>query len=230
MQYGNRFSSITPVVLNLIIINTLVFFAQMVFEKTLEPGWIPDHFAQHHYKSDVFKPHQLITRMFMHAGFLHLFFNMLGLFFVGTSLERIWGSKRFLVFFLLCGIGAGLFQMGNYAYQFWEIDHSKLTLAEEINYQSILRLYYTLGASGAIMGLLAGFAYLFPNTEVMIIPIPFPIKVKWVVLGIIALDLFSGISGNSGRDHIAHFSHLGGAISGFLITFYWNKTNKKTFY
>ena len=166
----------------------------------------------------------------MHAGFLHLFFNMLGLFFVGTSLERIWGSKRFLVFFLLCGIGAGLFQMGNYAYQFWEIDHSKLTLAEEINYQSILRLYYTLGASGAIMGLLAGFAYLFPNTEVMIIPIPFPIKVKWVVLGIIALDLFSGISGNSGRDHIAHFSHLGGAISGFLITFYWNKTNKKTFY
>jgi membrane associated rhomboid family serine protease len=226
-QYGNSFQRTTQVVLNLIIANVIVFIAQMMFGGM--DSKVTDLFALHHYKSDEFKLHQIITHMFMHGSITHLLFNMFGLWMFGAMIERIWGPKRFIIFYFACGIGAALAQMGSYAFAYYDIDNATLTLDQLIQYQNALRGNATVGASGAIMGILAAFGYLFPNTEMMIIPIPIPIKAKWAILGIIAIDLFSGIAGKSG-DNIAHFAHLGGAITGFLIVYIQNKKNKKTFF
>lgn len=229
MAYGNSFQKATPVVLNLIIINALVFFAQVVFGGMDQFNKVNDLFALHHYKSEVFRPHQLITHMFMHGGIFHLLFNMLALWMFGSMIERIWGPKRFLIFYFVCGFGAALAQMGSYIYDFWQIDHANISLGLYNEYQSALRVNCTVGASGAIMGVLAAFGYLFPNTQLFIMPIPVPVKAKWAILGFIALDVFGGVMKVQG-DNIAHFAHIGGALIGFLIVFYWNKTNKQTFF
>ncbi|MBS1734370.1 MAG: rhomboid family intramembrane serine protease [Bacteroidetes bacterium] len=229
MSYGNSFQRTTPIVLNLIIINAIVFFAQMAFGGMEPLNKVNDLFALHHYKSEMFKPHQLVTHMFMHGGLFHILFNMLALWMFGTMLERIWGPKRFLIFYLVCGLGAGLAQMGSYVYDFWQIDHMTLDADTMNQYQTALRINCTVGASGAIMGVLAAFGYLFPNTQLFIVPIPFPVKAKWAILGMIALDVFGGVS-RTANDNIAHFAHVGGALIGFLIVLFWNKTNKQTFY
>jgi membrane associated rhomboid family serine protease len=228
-NYGNRFQQTTPIVLNLIIINVLVYFAQVVTGGNMEPNSAADLFALHHYKSTYFQPYQIVTHMFMHGGFFHLLFNMFALWMFGTHVERVWGPKRFLIFYFICGLGSAFFQMGSYAHDFWQIDHNVLSPEVYDQYQSILRSSYTVGASGAIMGILAAFGYLFPNTEMIIIPIPVPIKAKWAISGMIALDVFGGVVKVQG-DNIAHFAHLGGAVIGFLLVFFWNKINKKTFY
>ena len=229
MAFGQISQRTTPVVLNLIIINTLAYFAQVAFGGSSDLNSVNDLFALHHYKSEVFKPHQVITHMFMHGSIFHLLFNMLALWMFGTMIERVWGPKRFIIFYFICGIGAALAQMGSYAYEFWQIDHSVISAELNAQYQLALRIGCTVGASGAIMGVLAAFGYLFPNTQLFIMPIPFPVKAKWAILGIIALDVFGGISKTPG-DSIAHFAHVGGALIGFLIVLYWNKTNKQTFY
>jgi membrane associated rhomboid family serine protease len=228
-SYGNRFQQTTPIVLNLIIINVLVYFAQVVTGGNQEPNTAADLFALHHYKSTYFQPYQIVTHMFMHGGFFHLLFNMFALWMFGTHVERVWGPKRFLIFYFICGLGSAFFQMGSYAHDFWQIDHNVLSPEVYDQYQAILRSSYTVGASGAIMGILAAFGYLFPNTEMIIIPIPVPIKAKWAISGMIALDVFGGVVKVQG-DNIAHFAHLGGAVIGFLLVFFWNKTNKKSFY
>jgi membrane associated rhomboid family serine protease len=191
-----------------------------------------DLFALHHYKSEYFKPYQLVTHMFMHGSFFHLLFNMISLWMFGTMLERIWGSKRFLQFFLICGVAAAITQMASYAYDFWQIDHLPTTEIDDNfirQYQEALRMNATVGASGAIMGVLAAFGFIFPNTELFIMPIPFPIKAKWAILGIIALDVFGGVVKVQG-DNIAHFAHVGGAVTGFLLVYFWNRKNRTTFY
>jgi len=187
--------------LNLIIINAIVFAAQLAFDSTWH---LTETFGLYSYDDDMFRPYQLVTHMFLHGGYLHILFNMYALWMFGSVLERIWGPKRFLIFYLACGLVAGLAQM----------------------------LFVSggpaIGASGAIMGLLAAFAYTFPNTEFFIIPIPFPIKAKYMAAIYAAIDLFSGFSGST--DHVAHFAHLGGLAMGFILVIIWNKTNKKTFY
>ena len=228
MNFGNSYQRTTPIVLNLIIINVLVYFAQMVFGGNEPLNKVNDLFALHHYKSSVFRPYQLVTHMFMHGGLFHLLFNMLALWMFGTVLERVWGPKRFLTFFLICGIGAGLAQMGNYMYDFRQFDSGAYSFNPE-EYEIMMRAGATVGASGAIMGVVAAFGYLFPNTQLFIMPIPFPVKAKWAILGIIALDVFGGIT-RAANDNIAHFAHVGGALIGFLIVLYWNKTKKQTFY
>ena len=200
-NYGNRFQQTTPVVLNLIIINVLVFFIQMMFDGQEEQ--ITAKIALFPYDSPYFKPYQLVTHMFAHGGFLHLFFNMFVLWMFGTMLERAWGPKRFFIFYFACGLAAGVAQL-------------LLTNAPAV------------GASGAIMGLFAAFAYLFPNTELIIFPFPVPVKAKYAVAIMAAIDLFSGIA--PGGSNIAHFAHLGGLLMGFILVIIWNKTNKKTFY
>lgn len=229
MSYGNSFQRTTPIVLNLIIINALVFLAQSVFGGMDQLNRVNDLFALHHYKSTEFRPYQLVTHMFMHGGIFHLLFNMLALWMFGTMIEKVWGPKRFLVFYLVCGLGAALAQMGSYTFDFWQIDQLTLSADNYEIYQTNLRIGCTVGASGAIMGVLAAFGYLFPNTKLFIMPIPFPVKAKWAILGIIALDVFGGVS-RTPNDNIAHFAHVGGALIGFLIVLYWNKTNKQTFY
>ena len=212
----------TPAVLNLIIINAIVFFAQTLFGGLNDESSITDLFALHHYRSEDFRLYQVITHMFMHASFLHILFNMFGLWMFGTTVERIWGPKRFLIFYFLCGIGAALVQMASYAYNFRVIDSMVLNIDQLNQYNEMLRRNATVGASGAIMGVLAAYGYMFPNTEMMIMPIPVPVKAKWAIIGIIAIDVFSGIAGNPG-DNVAHFAHVGGALTGFLIVYFQNR-------
>jgi membrane associated rhomboid family serine protease len=203
MAYNNYRPSqkTTPVVLNLIIINALVFVAQMVFDST----WgLTSRMALYSYNSGLFEPYQLVTHMFAHGGFFHILFNMYALWMFGSVLERIWGAKKFLIFYLACGLAAGLTQM------FFVSNGA------------------AIGASGAIMGLLAAFAYTFPNTQFYILPIPFPIKAKYMAAIYAALDLFGGFSGST--DNVAHFAHLGGLVMGFILVIIWNKTDRKTFY
>ncbi len=203
MAYNNYRPSqkIPPVVLNLIIINAIVFLAQLVFDSTWQ---LTDRIALYPYNSGLFEPYQLVTHMFAHGGWLHIIFNMYALWLFGSVLERIWGPKKFLIFYLVCGLAAGLTQM------------------------FFVSTGAAIGASGAIMGLLAGFAYTFPNTEFYIIPIPFPIKAKWMAAIYACIDLFGGFSG--GGDNIAHFAHIGGLVMGLILVIIWNKTDKKTFY
>ena len=226
---GNRFQQTTPIVLNLIIINVLVYLAQTLTGGLQGSDTATDLFALHHYKSTYFQPYQVVTHMFMHGGFFHLLFNMFALWMFGTMVERVWGAKKFLIFYFICGLGAAFFQMGSYAFDWWAVDHAILTDDVMVQYQQRLREQATVGASGAIMGVLAAFGYLFPNTELIIFPIPIPIKAKWAIMGMIALDVFGGVVKVQG-DNIAHFAHIGGALIGFLLVLYWNKTNKKTFY
>lgn len=229
MEFRNSFRSTPTIVLNLIIINVLVFLAQGAFDGMNNSSSVTDLFALHHYKSPDFRPYQLVTHMFMHGGLTHLLFNMLGLWMFGSVMEKVWGHQRFLTFYLICGLVAGLSQMGSYVYDFWSIDHSVLSSEDMARYAEIMRLNATVGASGAIMGVLAAYGYTFPNTQLFIFPIPFPIKSKWAIMGIIALDIFGGIS-NTANDNVAHFAHIGGALAGFLMVLYWNKTNKSSFF
>jgi membrane associated rhomboid family serine protease len=201
-NYGNSFQRTSPIVLNIIIINVLVFLVQIMFDGPDEK--ISRMIALWPYNSGLFKPYQLVTHMFAHGGWGHIFFNMYALWMFGTTLERVWGHKRIFIFYIACGLAAGLTQM-------FLSDHP------------------AVGASGAIMGLLAAFAYLFPNTQFFIIPIPFPIKAKYIVAIYAGIDLFGGIH-PGGADNIAHFAHLGGLVMGFILVLIWNRTNKKTFY
>src|SRR4051812_15659553 len=170
MAYGNSFQRTSPVVLNLIIINVLVFFAQKVFggteilvAGTEESNKVYELFALHHYKSQFFRPYQIVTHMFMHGSFFHLLFNMFALWMFGSIIERVWGAKRFLIFYLICGLGAALTQMASYAYDFRNAEN-------DINSVTYVLSQYsgTVGASGAIMGVLAAYGYLFPNTQLFI--------------------------------------------------------------
>jgi membrane associated rhomboid family serine protease len=226
----HRPESFPPIVKNLMIINGLVFVAQLMFKDqdlTSKLGLWPVESAH-------FKPYQVFTHMFAHSptDIFHLLFNMLALWMFGRVLENVWGPKRFLTFYLLCGLGAAVAHMAVNYFQYKEI----LEIAQSFRAMgredlAILQLdepFYAVGASGAIMGILVAFAYLFPNTPLMIIPFPFPIKAKWLVIGYIAFDLIAGL-GRAGTG-IAHFAHLGGALTGFLIVLFWNKNNRRTLY
>lgn len=198
---GNRFQRTTPVVLNLVIINALVYLVQFLFDGPDEK--ISRVIALFPYQTPFFEPYQLVTHMFAHGGFFHLFFNMFVLWMFGSLLEKVWGSKKFLIFYFVCGIAAGVTHLA-------------------------LENVPAVGASGAIMGLFAAYAYLFPNTELIIFPIPVPIKAKYAIALMAAYDLFGGVYPSG--SNIAHFAHLGGLVMGLLLVIYWNKTNKKTFY
>lgn len=195
-----------PVLKNLVIINALVFLAQTLLDRQF---MLTERFALWPVNSPFFKPYQLLTHMFTHGSLGHIFFNMFALWMFGRILENVWGSRRFLIFYLISGVGAAVVHL--------------------------VVQYFTggfapaVGASGAVMGILVAFAYLFPNTELFILFIPFPIKAKWAVIGYVAIDLFGGIANFSG-DNIAHFAHLGGALTGFVLVLFWNKGNRQRFY
>jgi membrane associated rhomboid family serine protease len=240
-------NQITPIVKQLLIINGLFFLG------TFALGDQAYHFLSLFYpESPNFKAWQIFTHMFMHGGFLHLFFNMIGLYSFGTTLEYIWGGKKLLFFYISCGVGAALLHMLFGYYQF----HHGLNILLENNFKKaeILNLLNTgqidsrwtellgssglndfasayvtpiVGASGAIYGLTVAFAMLFPNAELGLMFIPVPIKAKYFVPGLLLIDLYLGFNGNSlfgaGGSGVAHFAHLGGALFGFIITWFWNK-------
>jgi rhomboid family protein len=213
---GNSLQRTAPVVFNLIIINILVFVAQEFLDG---PGKIvTNKLAIHNYQSEFFEPYQVITNMFAHGGIAHIAFNMFNLFTFGTWLERVWGAKRFLIFYLVCGLAASAVEM---------LVLKDAVIINEVTGQPELWIGAALGASGAIMGLFAGAAYLFPNTEMYLMFIPVPVKLKYVVIFMVALDLFGQFGPY--KTGIAHFAHLAGLVAGFILVMIWRK-NRKTFY
>jgi len=270
MNYSPVLNSIPQVVKNLIIINILFFLATFVLEN-IDIDLV-SYFGMHYPGSPKFMLHQIITYMFMHGGIAHIFFNMFALFMFGRVLESVWGPKRFLIYYLVTGIGAiAIHTFVNYleissiqntvtAFQntpspeilekfvnknlanasvqvrdfimVWYNDPTNSIYADEgLNLmQRILELKVnipTVGASGAVFGILLAFGMLFPNTQLMLLFPPIPIKAKYFVIGYGLLELYLGVSQSS--SNIAHFAHLGGMLFGFFMIKYWNK-NSSHFY
>ncbi len=226
------FQMIPPVIKNLIIINVLVFLAKETLGSTVERNML-NLFALHDIHSIYFRPHQLVTYLFLHGGWDHILFNMFALWMFGAILENYWGAKKFLIFYMICGIGAGLCHLAVLYTQMAPVmDQFHLLPTEEqqqLLYDPTFRVNgETIGASGAVFGCLAAFGYLFPNSLIYLYFFV-PIKAKWAVLGYAALELFSGIR-NSAGDNVAHWAHLGGGLVGLLLVMYWNRTNRRNFY
>ncbi len=229
-NYGNKVQRDTPIVFNLIIINVLVYAAQKIIGDK-----VTDVIALFPINSAFFMPHQVITHMFAHSpnSLTHIIFNMLGLWMFGSMLEKYWGGKKFLIFYVLCGLAAAALHLIMQYVRNPEAGQITQAMYDQaVATQGYIPKYFlggAVGASGAVMGVMAAFAYLFPNTQLFMMFIPIPIKAKIAIPIMVAIDLFGGFAGIPG-DNIAHFAHLGGAIAGFLLVLYWNKTNKKTFY
>ena len=211
---------------NLIVINCIVYFATvMTGEKMYEL------FSLFYPASPYFKPIQLVTHMFMHGNLGHLFSNMFALFMFGTVLERVWGPQRFLLFYFITGLGAAFLHT---AVQAWIVHNFTGSFAPSLNIVSntpdVAMLYQvpTVGASGAIFGILVAFGMLFPNTELIMLFFPVPIKAKYFVSLYVVWELYRGMAMAQG-DNVAHFAHLGGALFGFLLVKYWNR-NRTSLY
>jgi len=231
-------NSIPPVVKNLIAINVVLWLASVVV-----PGifmkWdlhvdLTDILGLHYWESAKFNPAQLVTYSFMHGGIGHIFFNMFALYMFGGVLEQLWGTKRFLFYYLLTGVGAGLVQE-----LFWTIEfHSAIAqinsaISSDVlnapalieQKRAFLNALITIGASGSVFGLLLAFGWLFPEVRLMMLFIPIPIKARVFVLLYGVAELFLGVAQFSG-DNIAHFAHLGGMLFGAILILFWKK--KKT--
>ncbi|MGB3946704.1 MAG: rhomboid family intramembrane serine protease [Bacteroidia bacterium] len=220
----NSFSVLPLVVKNLLIINGLFFLATLSFE-TL--GWdLSDTLGLHFPLADSFRPYQIITYMFMHGSFMHLFFNMFALWMFGNTLENVWGPKRFLTYYLITGIGAAVC---HYAVVYYEmqpalnyINQNALDYPElEALKQEVYNAPVVVGASGSVFGILLAFGMMFPNT-LLYLYFAIPIKAKWFVVLYGAVELFSGLRGDP-SDNVAHFAHLGGMLFGFILIKYWKR-------
>ena len=205
-----------PAVQNLLIANCVVFLAMMLLDKMR----IYELFALFPVPSPFFKIWQPVTYMFMHGDFSHLFFNMFALWMFGRGLEQELGTKRFLTYYLVCGIGAGLVQLG-----VAQIDLMRLSEAS-ILYQSYL-CTPTVGAPGAVFGLLLAFGMLHPNATIMLLIPPIPMKAKWFVIIYGLLELLFGVSGK--MDSVAHFAHLGGMFWGWLLLIWWRYRDSRKY-
>lgn len=287
-----RFQVLPTIVKNLIIINVIMVVAQFALGKYGID--LADYLGLHYWRSKLFQPWQLLTHMFMHGSYndvggtiSHIFFNMFGLWMFGSVLENVWGPKRFLLFYLICGIGAAVLHLGVLGWGYHTVEQAfsayqqnptldnfiqfvrehieplRAPAGEKLKYVfntwannpslnmsqesvSAINQYLhgvqlsdgrfisglfdeaTVGASGAVFGVLFGFGYLFPNTLIYIYFL-FPIKAKYVVAGFALIELFSGIK-NSAGDNVAHFAHLGGMLVAFIILKIWNKKNRKDFF
>ena len=212
-------ANMPPVVKNLIIANVIVYIITMI-----SGNFMYEHFSLFYFKSPFFKPFQLVTHMFMHGGFAHILFNMYALFIFGSVLERVWGSQKFLFYYFVTGIGAALIHLGVMALQLrgYIADLNAGDLLARAQIQDIL-VTPTVGASGAIFGLLLAYGMLFPNNIMQLIFPPIALKAKWFVVAYGVIELMLGMSG---RGDIAHFAHLGGMIFGFFLILYWKKNNR----
>ncbi|OYQ37988.1 rhomboid family intramembrane serine protease [Flavobacterium cyanobacteriorum] len=264
--------NMTETVKQLLIINILFFVGTFFVGQTISN----DILALHSTESEKFQIWQLFTHMFMHGGFLHIFFNMFALVSFGSLLERLWGGKKFIFFYISCGLGAAALQLGithleiqNLIERAADLNLSgdelhtilNATISDEMYYRTDLfvkdirpileagsrsglvneenfnalfeaaKLTQTpmVGASGAIYGVLVAFAFIAPNAELMLMFIPVPIKAKYFVPGLLLLDLYLGLKGQAifggGGDGVAHFAHIGGALIGFIMMWYWKKNS-----
>jgi membrane associated rhomboid family serine protease len=247
---------ISPTVKQLLIINIIFYFGSVL---SLNTDFIYSIFSLHFPENPDFKFWQLLTHMFMHGGIMHLGFNMFALWMFGSSIESIFGSKRFLFFYLTCGLGAAISQISFLYYSFYS--NLDLLLSSGYDVESVLSIlsqgkYNTswesvlgpeglftfntsflstmVGASGAIMGVLVAFGMFFPESKLMLIFFPVPVKAKYFIPAIILLDLFSAITGQAifSPSNTAYIAHIGGALTGFFIMYYWkrNQFNRNRWY
>lgn len=209
---------------NLLIINVLMFFATWVFAR--QGVDLNNLFGLHFFLASDFSLYQLFTYMFMHANFTHILFNMFSLWMFGCVVENVWGPKKFLFYYLACGVGAGLIQLLAQFGEFYVMATDQIpgfgfgdVMTVARNSQAVLNLWTTVGASGAIYGILLAFGMLFPEQRMFIFPLPVPIKAKWFVCIFVGIELLSAL-GTSGSS-VAHFAHLGGALFGYIMIRYW---------
>lgn len=214
---------ITPVVKYLLIINFLVFGIQQLL-----PIPLTMIFGLYYFGLSEFQLYQYITNFFTHANFPHIAFNMISLYSVGMMLEQVWGSKRFLNFYLICGLGAGLFHtLVQAIFVYTTLEHFMIGSDDMSQVYQIIG-GPAVGASGAIFGVFTAIALLFPNTEFMIMFIPVPIKAKYLLIGLVLLDFGLGVFNFTG-DNIGHWAHLGGVITGYIMIKIYQK-DKRRFY
>ena len=213
---GGFFSSIPPVTRNLILINLVIFIATLVNE-----NFMIGTFGLFYPTSPYFRWWQIITHMFMHGGIWHIFFNMYTLFIFGVVVERILGSKKFVLFYFVCGLGAAALHIGT---QYLEMQMF-LNSTSQTALDSIVALKSTptVGASGAIYGVLMGYAVLFPQSKLTLIFPPVTLSAKWMVIIFAVIELFTGVVGFA--DGVAHFAHLGGMLIGWLMIKWWRHRN-----
>lgn len=216
-------SNIPRITKNLLLINVLAFIATWIFEK--QGLDLATTFGLHFFMANDFGLYQLVTYLFMHASFTHLFFNMFAVWMFGTVMERVWGPKRFLFYYLVCGIGAGLIQEGvqyiSYVSENLATYDFVMTPSGRLSTEAYLNLWTTVGASGAVYAILLAFGMTFPDERMFIIPFPFPIKAKWIIGGYIVIEVLSALG--SPGDGVAHMAHLGGMLFGFLLIRHWRK-------
>lgn len=245
---GGFFASMPPVVKNLLILNGMGFLLALSLGSD-QWGFILNRtLGVYYFGSPRFEPYQIISYMFMHGNFMHIFFNMFALWMFGTSIERAIGSKRFLIYYLVTGIGALALHEGVLHYEYLEvtanmssgdiqyvIENGQRILESGKNFTNsaqaelnFLLNVPTVGASGAVFGILLAFGMLFPNVELMLIFLPIPIKAKYFVIFYGAAELFSAVANRPG-DNVAHFAHLGGMLFGWILLKYW-KSNSNNRY
>jgi membrane associated rhomboid family serine protease len=245
-----------------------MFLAQNTFAGPTSSFSFEDYFALHAWQSDLYKPWQLITHMFLHGDFSHILGNMFALWMFGSILENVWGPKRFLLFYMLCGVGAAVIHLAILSYQLVPLatEYERLLLLSKTNtsgfteaiynysarhhipltqiladnkvslstpglapqLMDLMTTYYnktvdtaTLGASGAVFGILIAFVYLFPNTYIYIYFL-FPVKAKWLGIAYFAFEFYKGVQ-NSAGDNVARWAHVGGAVIGFILVYIWKK-------
>lgn len=252
---NNILGNMPPVVKNLLILNVIMFIVTSLGEMQGIP--MTSMLGGYVFNSPLFEPYQMVSHFFMHGGLFHIFFNMFALVIFGSALEQVWGPKRFFIFYVATALGAfvlhqlvGYFEVKAIEEQLLAAGYTDLYELRENIYQlrmgevntfniisgtdNLVQSYIAgisvpvVGASGAVYGVLVGFGYLFPNTQLMLLFPPIPIKAKWLVIIMVGIALFNSIQRNPG-DNIAHLAHLGGAVVGFIIVLFWQK-NKRKFY
>lgn len=239
--YGRGFFGLPPVVKNVIMLNVLMLLAYYAVRSVFGID-LNSVLGLYFPKSDSFSPFQILTHMFMHGGIWHLFFNMYALYIFGQVLEQVWGPKRFFLYYMVCGLGAALVHESVIAFEYSKLmntispDNLQLVLDEGAAYlgegkvftdQTMQELQIllntpTVGASGAIFGVLLAFGVLFPNTQLMLLFPPIPVKAKYFVLGYGAIELYLAFT--QPGSNIAHAAHLGGMLFGYILIKYWQKT------
>ena len=214
-------SNIQPMTKNLLIVNFLAFVATWVLE--LRGIDLTSLLGLHFFLASDFHIYQFVTYMFLHGGLTHIFFNMFALWMFGNVIEQVWGSKKFIFYYICCGIGAGfvqeVVQYGTYMYEGLAAYQYVNTGSVQMTTDAYINLWTTIGASGAVYGILLAFGMIFPNERLFIIPFPFPIKAKWLIVGYFAIELFSAMSAPG--DGVAHMAHLGGMLFGWILIRYW---------
>jgi membrane associated rhomboid family serine protease len=225
-----KFNILPPVCKNLLIINLIAFLATYVFR--MRGIDLSDIFGLHFFASDNHYFWQYITYAFFHYNFSHLFFNLFAIWMFGYTLENIWGQKRFIIFCLVSCLGAALAQQITYYFMYSDLVngvYSGVNIGNGITISTaeFLNTLTTIGASGVLFGLLAAFGAMSPNSTIYLYFF-IPLKTKWFVIGYIVLELFNGISTTS--DGVAHFAHLGGAIAGLLLLWFWKKRRDEYMY